>query len=750
MNPKYIENVIGFMLAVLLFATLGHVAVMNEAPVMETNEQTQTNAEPIDCALEEGRLMQTKICQSRHAFKRAVRRFSLRFGRTRRKWRIIRRMLGIGQQVRSNAVLDEKPNPEVENEQIQYDICPICEVVESNTAPFFSNGLCADCCIDEGLLEESRPVEKYSATSKQNDALRDKIGSQMMAEIDNMTGFEAVEHIKNRDTAPLSAVIASVIFALIMAVFAPKLLSSGLFLVGATRQPKPAKYEQFGKLARKHSKNAIQCKVCAVSIEKGEYKVMLPLAGYKQNKPHCYDCAVENYDFKNGFVGGAPSSSTTVSTPPAPQPVKKMTIDLGKKEPTKPKMILKPKPVKIDVDGKTNEEIAQQIVALLDSQGSKTGANMDEVYDLITQRIDENDTHYVQPRFAGLRREMDDAITAQNDKIEALEDKIKSSAPIKPLMIQVSKKAKPVNCGDVYHPQVPTVYAILTCRDNKGFPLPVYLVGEAGVGKSFCVDTIRKMLREAKILKGKTDNYGEIVCFADMERGDLLGTATYNLTTGTKTWVHSGLVKPLLEGGVAFVDEIDKADPAVLTLLNGVLASRTIINPANGEVLPVHKDCFIIAAGNTTGMSYDPNYVSAQKQDLSLIDRFSGCVVEYGRSLRVMAGMLGLKNAQFEPEFSDNCEPVSAQELYDAYIKICEMTEQSAVSFSYRALSHGQAMARNGWGLKQIVARWSQILDDEMKRSVAVSFDMDAKTDMSIQGMLPENIAHGLNINGGV
>ena len=127
---------------------------------------------------------------------------------------------------------------------------------QSDTAPHFSNGLCADCYIDEGLLEAT----------------------------------------ENQCTAPLSAVIASVSFALIIALIAPKLAFSVPFVGLMARQPKPAKYEIFGAQARKHSKNAIQCKVCAVKIERGEYKVMLPLAGYKQNKPHCYDCAIAHLD----------------------------------------------------------------------------------------------------------------------------------------------------------------------------------------------------------------------------------------------------------------------------------------------------------------------------------------------------------------------------------------------------------------------------------------------------------------------
>ena len=695
MQNKIMQTIM-FMLAVVLLPTV--CIDMNE-----TNEAQQMN-ETADCDHFDGRIMQEKTPHNRHAFKRAVRRFSLRFGRRRLKWRIIRSMFGIGKTAPQCPVSPTENETQTCNEG---NTCPICKDVESDTAPHSTIGLCVDCCIDEGLVETT----------------------------------------ENRCTAPLSAIIASVSFALIIALIAPKMAFSVPFVGLMARQPKPQRFEKFGKSARKHSKNATQCIECGVSIEKGDYKVMMPASGYKQNKPHCGDCADDKHALNVRYGLGQNQATAPQSTQPS---TIKVNLQTGK---TAPQSTVQPTPtaqtVQVDADS-TVESIAQQIKELVSSASNQGGIlNADEVYDQTAQQISENNTHHIEPKIAGLRREADEAIEAMKAKIEELEDEIKRSAPIQPLMVQNPKKSKPVNCGEVYHPQVPTVFSIITCRTEKGTPLPVFLVGEAGVGKSFCVDQVRKMLREGGFLSKKTDNYGEVVCFADMERGDLLGRIAYNTTTGVNTWNKSGLVKPLLEGGVAFIDEIDKADPAVLTLLNGVLASRTIIDPSTGEVLPVHKDCFIIAAGNTTGMTYDPNYVAAQKQDLSLIDRFSGCVVEYGRSARVMAGMLGLKNAPKEVEMGNEGTPATPQELFDSYSKICEMTEQSAVSFSYRALSHGAAMARNGWNIGAIVARWAQILDDELKRSVGVEFGLDHNLDMGEWGLIPADVWNGVNIAGG-
>ncbi len=310
------------------------------------------------------------------------------------------------------------------------------------------------------------------------------------------------------------------------------------------------------------------------------------------------------------------------------------------------------------------------------------------------------------------------------ERIEKVVSELKAQEVIKTLHIKPSKKAKAVKISGAYHPAVPTVFSILKAGLLNGSPLPVYMVGEAGTGKSYAVAQVQAMLQAAKLQSSKA--YGEIICFADMTRGDLLGNVKYGVGgKGSIEWQRSGLVKPLLEGGVAFVDEIDKADPAVLVLLNGVLASRTVINPATGEVLKVHPQAVIIAAGNTGGHSMGGAYKAAQIQDASLLDRFAATVVKFGFSARIAASICGLSHSMAEPENSPRGEPAQMSEVLKSYTELRQIVVgQTTVQYSNRALLHASVLAKDGWTLNAIIGRWVEPLDSELRREVLNHFGM--------------------------
>ena len=329
------------------------------------------------------------------------------------------------------------------------------------------------------------------------------------------------------------------------------------------------------------------------------------------------------------------------------------------------------------------------------------------------------------------------------DRIQKVVDELKAQEPIKTLHLKPSKKGKAVKIEGAYHPAVPTVFGILKAGLQNGTPLPVYLVGEAGTGKSYAVAQIQAMLQAAKLQSSAS--YGEIICFADMTRGDLLGNIRYGVGgKGSIEWQRSGLVKPLLEGGVAFVDEIDKADPAVLVLLNGVLASRTIIDPATGEVLKIHPQAVIIAAGNTAGFSMGGAYKAAQVQDASLLDRFAGTVVKFGFSARIAASIMGLSHSMAEPENSPRGEPAQMSEVLKSYTELRGIVAgKTPIQFSNRALLHASILAKDGWTLNALIGRWIEPLDSELRREVLNHFSMADGDNISLipQGVFePESV----------
>ena len=298
----------------------------------------------------------------------------------------------------------------------------------------------------------------------------------------------------------------------------------------------------------------------------------------------------------------------------------------------------------------------------------------------------------------------------------------KSFAPVRTLEV-IKGQQIVAKSGSVYHPHFPTALGIMTAGlATRGFPNPVLMTGDAGTGKSYAAQMFHALLQEVGLLS-KEQDFKEVICFADMEKGDLIGRVKYSLNSDNE-WNMSGLTTVLINGGVAFVDELDKADPAVATLLNGVLASRQLVNPVTGEVIPVSKDCYIVAAANTTGFAKSPRFAAAQKQDASLLDRFAGGFVSFGHSNRIMAHICGLSNAgKVEAEESPAGEPATPQEVFDSFNELKDLADSTrmGIPMSYRALEVGMSLAHSGWTMPSIVARWIVAFNEEAKRQVVAN-----------------------------
>lgn len=296
----------------------------------------------------------------------------------------------------------------------------------------------------------------------------------------------------------------------------------------------------------------------------------------------------------------------------------------------------------------------------------------------------------------------------------------KSFAPVRTLEV-IKGQQIVAKSGSVYHPHFPTALGIMTAGlATRGFPNPVLMTGDAGTGKSYAAKMFHTLLQEVGLLS-KEQDFKEVICFADMEKGDLIGRVKYSLNSDNE-WNMSGLTTVLINGGVAFVDELDKADPAVATLLNGVLASRQLVNPVTGEVIPVSKNCYIVAAANTSGFTKSPRFAAAQKQDASLLDRFAGGFVSFGHSNRIMAHICGLSNAgKVEAEESPAGESATPQEVFDSFNELKDLADSSrmGIPMSYRALEVGMSLAHSGWTMPSIVARWIVPFNDELKRQIA-------------------------------
>lgn len=159
----------------------------------------------------------------------------------------------------------------------------------------------------------------------------------------------------------------------------------------------------------------------------------------------------------------------------------------------------------------------------------------------------------------------------------------------------------------------------------------VYLIGEAGGGKTYTAEQVAKKLKREFVV---------INCSQYTSPTEILGGQTID---GYK---EGKLIDAWKNGKILILDEMPRLDPNTAGLFNDALAkssktrkpSDALISSTNPENPPIARnDNFgLIATGNIyPNTPPPPKYKANNQQDLSLLDRFSGSVykVEYTQTV---------------------------------------------------------------------------------------------------------------------
>ncbi len=162
----------------------------------------------------------------------------------------------------------------------------------------------------------------------------------------------------------------------------------------------------------------------------------------------------------------------------------------------------------------------------------------------------------------------------------------------------------------------------------------VYLIGEAGGGKTYTAEEVAKKLKR---------EYTIINCSQYTSPTEILGGQTID---GYK---EGKLIDAWRKGKILILDEMPRLDPNTAGLFNDALAksSKTreaknaLISSTNPEEPPIERNekFALIGTGNIYPNTAPPEkYKANNQQDLSLLDRFSGSVykVEYSRAIDEM------------------------------------------------------------------------------------------------------------------
>ena len=164
---------------------------------------------------------------------------------------------------------------------------------------------------------------------------------------------------------------------------------------------------------------------------------------------------------------------------------------------------------------------------------------------------------------------------------------------------------------------IPNIFAII---DDVLAGNNVYLIGEAGGGKTYTAEKVAEILnRDFLVLN----------CSQYTSPVEILGGQTI------EGYKDGKLVIAWRDGKMLIMDEMPKLDPNTAGLFNDALAKssktreKAFINSVNPTEPPIprNNNFAVVATGNVYPNKPNPaGYVGNNQQDLSLLDRFSGSV----------------------------------------------------------------------------------------------------------------------------
>lgn len=143
-------------------------------------------------------------------------------------------------------------------------------------------------------------------------------------------------------------------------------------------------------------------------------------------------------------------------------------------------------------------------------------------------------------------------------------------------------------------------------------------------------------------------------------------------------YVETAFSVPFTKGGIAGIDEMDRAGPDALIAVNAPIANGTMFIPKLGQV-DKHPDCIFMATLNTPGLGADLEYVTANQLDASTRDRFIW--FEEGYDERI--DMAIAKNDRYLVDFAQD------------WRQACDRAGVTNAIFSYRVLKNFKELCDN-------------------------------------------------------
>lgn len=224
----------------------------------------------------------------------------------------------------------------------------------------------------------------------------------------------------------------------------------------------------------------------------------------------------------------------------------------------------------------------------------------------------------------GLLKDYALSIEVLTKAIDKIEKTAVNSAP-RELTVKSHMPKVPAKNFKLVHRDFERVLRWVSSRDTSGFPVPVWLWGAPGAGKTHLAAQISEALALANggedfkfwpISFGPTTTDSKVVGYTNA------ATGAYVVQIGRSWYEH---------GGLLYCDEIDNAEPSALVSLNALLANGEFRFP-DGKLVKKHKNCFALAGANTLGTGATQGF-RRQSQDAASRSRFAKVKLEYDETL---------------------------------------------------------------------------------------------------------------------
>lgn len=202
------------------------------------------------------------------------------------------------------------------------------------------------------------------------------------------------------------------------------------------------------------------------------------------------------------------------------------------------------------------------------------------------------------------------------DEVNSIVDeRVKSILPQRIEVVRVDGTVQDVG---VQHVQFAALLRIISQRLNT------WLVGPAGSGKTSAAHAVATALSLPFYAKSVGPQTSE---------SSLIGYYDAN-----GKYVRTQLREAFENGGVFLLDEVDAGNPAVLVVINALLANGVCSFP--DRVVEKHPDFVLVAGANTIGQGADRQYVGRQQIDAATLDRF--CLLAWDYDARIEAAACGV------------------------------------------------------------------------------------------------------------